>query len=328
MATLTEADDWASGIYQIEEGDPVLGGPTGLTNTPPRQLANRTLYQRLRNVTPWDAALLYPAMAYVQYAGKTYRSAAININVVPGTDATKWVRWGFTIAELNSELTTPPQFDATTKIATMAAVQRALGNYQGQYAISANTVLTAAQAGSVINVGGSFSVSLPAAGSCAVGARFQINNSAAGSTAIVQASAGDNLFSVGNSTARSFSLGAGDSITVAYMGAGSWYAWGGAQLGLSAAFASSALANGYQKLPSGVIVQRGSFSASAAADIPVTFPIAFPNAIRQIITTAQVTTTGIFGGYNLPTLTGFNGNAWVSSSTRANATVDYVAFGN
>ncbi len=105
MANLNETDLWEPGIYQLEEDDPVLGGPTGIDNLAPRQLASRSRYQRLRNVTPWDATLPYPAnVAYVSYAGVTWKSVAESLNVAPGTDAAKWVRWGFTAGELATVL--------------------------------------------------------------------------------------------------------------------------------------------------------------------------------------------------------------------------------
>ncbi|SOD27661.1 Phage Tail Collar Domain [Variovorax sp. YR752] len=105
MANLNESDLWEAGIYQLEEDDPVLGGPTGIDNLAPRQLASRTRYQRLRNITPWDATLTYPAnVAYVSYAGTTWKSVGESLNVAPGADAAKWVRWAFTAAELNAAL--------------------------------------------------------------------------------------------------------------------------------------------------------------------------------------------------------------------------------
>lgn len=105
MANLNETDDWAEGIYQWEEDDPVLGGPTGIDNLPPRQLASRARYQRLRNVTPWLATLPYPAsVAYVSHAGKTWKSVAESTGVEPGSDPTKWTRWGHTQSELDELL--------------------------------------------------------------------------------------------------------------------------------------------------------------------------------------------------------------------------------
>lgn len=44
MAYLEEVAKWEEGIYQIEETDPVQGGPNGIDNLPNKQLANRTLW--------------------------------------------------------------------------------------------------------------------------------------------------------------------------------------------------------------------------------------------------------------------------------------------
>lgn len=44
MADLAETSTWETGIYQFEESDVVQGGPAGIDNVQPRQLANRTLY--------------------------------------------------------------------------------------------------------------------------------------------------------------------------------------------------------------------------------------------------------------------------------------------
>lgn len=44
MPNLTETGLWESGVYQLEIGDPVIGGEAGMSNVQPRQLANRTSY--------------------------------------------------------------------------------------------------------------------------------------------------------------------------------------------------------------------------------------------------------------------------------------------
>ena len=44
MAHLTETSSWEPGIYQIEQTDPVQGGPDGISNIQGKQLASRTLY--------------------------------------------------------------------------------------------------------------------------------------------------------------------------------------------------------------------------------------------------------------------------------------------
>ncbi|ATQ56206.1 hypothetical protein [Paracoccus yeei] len=48
MADLIEASTWEAGIYELAVTDPVRGGPDGVSNTPARQLANRTRYLRDR----------------------------------------------------------------------------------------------------------------------------------------------------------------------------------------------------------------------------------------------------------------------------------------
>lgn len=103
MANITENDDWASGVYQYADGDVLDGGPTSTETLPFRQLAGRSLYQRLRNVTPWDVMLAatkgYPAGACVFHGGVTWRAKELNA-VEPGTALNKWERWGFSSNEL------------------------------------------------------------------------------------------------------------------------------------------------------------------------------------------------------------------------------------
>lgn len=103
MANINESDDWASGVYQYAIGDVLDGGPESSETLPIRQLANRSLFQRLRNVTPWDAALAlavgYPSGACVMHSGVSWRSKVLN-SVEPGTDELKWERWGYSNEEL------------------------------------------------------------------------------------------------------------------------------------------------------------------------------------------------------------------------------------
>ncbi|OBY57422.1 phage tail protein [Pseudomonas sp. AU12215] len=183
----------------------------------------------------------------------------------------------------NPSAPTPPQFDKDTSLSTTEFVQRAIGNYSNQVSVNTTRVLTLDLAGQIINCGNTISVTLPIGTSEAVGATFQINNAGNG-VVTVQASAGQSLYGVGNGTARTFVLGGGDTITVAYVGGTSWYAWGGIQLGSSAAFGSLLQANGYQKLPSGLIVQWGNAAIAQGAssgNFPFTLP--FPSTCFQVI---------------------------------------------
>lgn len=44
MASLPESSTFDAGVYQLELSDPVIGGPSGVSNTPLKNLANRTKY--------------------------------------------------------------------------------------------------------------------------------------------------------------------------------------------------------------------------------------------------------------------------------------------
>jgi hypothetical protein len=44
MTDLAESATWEAGVYQLETTDPVQGGEFGISNTPARQLGNRTRY--------------------------------------------------------------------------------------------------------------------------------------------------------------------------------------------------------------------------------------------------------------------------------------------
>lgn len=48
MANLTENPIYEAGIYQLETTDPVLGGPSGVSNQQAKQLANRTAWLKQR----------------------------------------------------------------------------------------------------------------------------------------------------------------------------------------------------------------------------------------------------------------------------------------
>ncbi len=48
MTDLVESGEWEDGIYQLEESDPVKGGPDGIDNLQAKQLGNRTSFLRLK----------------------------------------------------------------------------------------------------------------------------------------------------------------------------------------------------------------------------------------------------------------------------------------
>lgn len=181
---------------------------------------------------------------------------------------------------------TAAQFDSSKTLATTEFVQRALGNFAGQFGASASQTLTLAQAGLLINASGTVTLTLPSVTAQNIGATYQINNAGNG-VVTVQAAAGQALYGVGNSTPRTFVLGSGDTVTISCVGAGQWYGWGGIQLGSSTAFAASLASVGYQKLPSGLIIQWGNIRVGTTPTT-FTYPIAFPTAVFSVQVSASI----------------------------------------
>lgn len=107
MPNITTIDNWGPDVYQWADGDVLDGGPESLEVLPIKQLGNRSVYQRLRNVTPWSdtlaAAYGYPQGACVMHVGFSWRAKIAN-NVAPGSDATRWERWAYSESELAAYL--------------------------------------------------------------------------------------------------------------------------------------------------------------------------------------------------------------------------------
>ena len=108
MANIEQTYDWPAGVYQWADGDVLDGGADSAETLPIRQLGNRSLFQRLANVTPWDSALAitfgYPVKACVMHKGLSWRSKMAANNIEPGMDPAAWERWGYSESELEAFL--------------------------------------------------------------------------------------------------------------------------------------------------------------------------------------------------------------------------------
>ncbi|ALX12062.1 hypothetical protein P350_11160 [Burkholderia cepacia JBK9] len=229
--------------------------------------------------------------------------------------------------------TTPPQFDSTTKLSTTAFVQRAIGNFSGFVLATSATTLTAAAAGQLIelNGGSTFTTTLPVGSSVVQGGKMAfVNQSNSNQTIATQGS--DSIWSYAGGLVSSMVLRPGDSLELVSR-AGQWDICGGsALLQYSSSFGSSIGTSGYQKLPSGLIVQWGAVAAiSANSSLNVTYPIAFPNGVFTNTATAgalavgaaQIAGVNLFGTGN--SKTGFT--AWNSSSSAPTQPGTYIATG-
>jgi hypothetical protein len=175
---------------------------------------------------------------------------------------------------------TPAQFNNGTSPATTAFVQRALGNNVGVAIYSTATTLTATDIGKTIVPLSGASLTVPAASAFPPGARLHFLSFAGG---IVVSRSGTDTFSTGQSNQTSITLNAGSTLTLERDDAGTkWFVVGGtAQLQYAPEFVASLASSGYQKLPSGLIIQWGLTSCSK--DVFTSFPIAFPNALYSIV---------------------------------------------
>ncbi|MDN7998038.1 hypothetical protein QZN00_12860 [Burkholderia multivorans] len=190
---------------------------------------------------------------------------------------------------------TPPQFDNSTKLATTAFVQRALGSLSGYQTISGSTYsLTAADVGKLLLVSSvGATISLPPANSVSPGAEYLLYNSNAQPIALNVVGGGSVVVGAGsvwtidgtlqNNVLTSVSLPAGLTKIVSD-GANYWWLDGLINLPNSTYFSSSLATNGYQKLPSGLILQWGNVIPSSSNTLTTySFPIAFPTACLTFV---------------------------------------------
>lgn len=165
------------------------------------------------------------------------------------------------------------QFDDSRKLATTSFVQRALGSYRGVASVVANTTLDASHVGKAVRNNGANTITLPLASSLAPGASITIANQDGGVSCTVQRNGAESIERNGSGI-TSFILNFGETITL-FANASSWTIVGG--LGTA-----SLAASGYQKLPSGLIIQWGTVAATANP-VTVTLPITFPNAALHAV---------------------------------------------
>ncbi|PAJ87926.1 gp53-like domain-containing protein [Burkholderia ubonensis] len=353
MTDLVENSIWTPGIRQFETSDPVEGGPDGIDNVPLRQLANRTRFLK-------DAhdALAGAQNPYPQYATLVQLQSAIDgiLAGAPGAlDTLKELaaalgndpNFATTIlnalalkAALDSptftgtpKAPTPPQFDNSPKLATTAFVQ-AIGQQIPWIQISGATTLTAAQAaGKLVYLLGAsgYTTTLPAAATMPAGTTVTLFNTSG--AVMTVACSGTDTIGLNNPTAvATATLGNGDTMTLVSTGVAGTRAWqcvaGSILLGFQNVFASSLGVTGYQKLPSGLIIQWGAYTTSSSGDVSVTFPIAFTSGVYPIVTGVNLSGgQGGFTGITSNGSTGFTASGWNSSNARQTLGCWYIAIG-
>jgi len=210
---------------------------------------------------------------------------------------------------------TPPQFDDDLSLATTAFVRRALGNLAGFSVGTNGSTLTAASAGRQINLSNVSTVTLPLLSAVPAGTAFYFVSSGTGGARVVQRQGTDQFAIGGIGNINSISIEDGGFAIVTSNGS-FWNV-----LSSRATFDAgvSLAASGYQRLPSGLIVQWGTVTASSTS-VPVTFPLVFPSLCASI--TMLNPTLSVYASLSVRSTSGFT--ATFSSATGSS---NYVAIG-
>ncbi|MGF6139027.1 gp53-like domain-containing protein [Pseudomonas laurylsulfatiphila] len=173
----------------------------------------------------------------------------------------------------------------TTQIASCEFVKKSGTTLGVLLNCNTTTTLTTTACGNLVQLFGTNTgqtIQLAAASAARVGDVVTINNYTDNPWAIIRQ--GSDVINTGGGGAfTSISLAAGESLILVAI-TGAWLLIGGSGANKYAGgFAASLAANGYQKLPSGLIIQMGSITL--AGNQAITFPTVFPTACRSVVTT-------------------------------------------
>lgn len=332
---------WAEAGDKVQPSNAEIQAGWPLSSIPPSRqrfnwllnfLANGIRYFSRRGLPDYDAAETYmTGDRIIGDDGKTYRSLIDNnIGQTPSAQPTKWERWGFTFSEFAASVTTPPQFDNDTSLATTAFVQRALGNMRGgvSYVGNGNTIAASDVGGFVLyrQTGTGQTLYLPSAGAVPAGSVICI--SGYGPYAFTLAAQGGQDIICRGGTATSLSMLGSDSIILVSESGTRWNVIGGSyESTKSPRFASSLASSGWKRYPdpsspTGYLIEQWGAASIATANTwqATSYPIAFPNALMQIV--ASTASTGSYGGAQSNSLNQCN-----LFANNAGAVVSYRAIG-
>jgi len=227
----------------------------------------------------------------------------------------------------NPTAPTPALFDNDSSVATTEFVKKSGMQFSAPIFVNASRALTAAECvGNFLVIAGSpgpITLTLPAVSACPPGTVVTFLNASAYDVTIART--GADAINNGNGTAQpTVLLRTSDSLSLANIaGVGNWQGFAGtAQLPSSPLFSASKISNGYQKLPSGLILQWGQFTQTDVTGTATGFnfplPIAFPNAALQAVMTPA---SGIGAGNVVASVEGvtptyISGFTWGGSGAR------------
>ncbi|WP_431477842.1 gp53-like domain-containing protein [Massilia eburnea] len=178
--------------------------------------------------------------------------------------------------------------DRTTKPATCAFVQQEMGGFSNYSSIAASRSLTSADIGQALWFSAAgFTLTLPTPASLGIPLGKAVTVFGNGYTGSIVAGNGAaiNFTSVNDGA---MSIKPGQSATFVAVSTTTWQVISAtAAMSKNADFAASLAVSGYQKLPSGLIIQWGQVTSVANTQVSFNYPIAFP-------TTAFALTCSVF----------------------------------
>lgn len=256
-----------------------------------------------------------------------------NGNPATGTVATQpGAFWFHKIGEeLRAVITgaglTPSDSDLTQ---VFKAIQADLGNCRNvAKSITVNTTLLNSEGGEVINVNGGSSIitiTLPTPSSANIGVAYYFNNKG---SKLVNVTTPSGNFNPDPLITGTYPLYPYASAIIVSDGT-DWAVFGGLPPSLLAA-------NGYQKLPSGMIIQWGKTyigdPGTNGASFNTVFPIAFPNTVFSLVVSVNHTGGGSnYGGVAIESTdisnTSFNSYVSEWQHVAQDITINYIAIGN
>lgn len=182
---------------------------------------------------------------------------------------------------------TPPRQANDRILVTSEWVNARGAQFGAPYSIDASRSLTAVESGAIgVIQAANVQITLPPASSVLPGTSFTFFVYSIAFNPLFKTSRGNTIATGAGSFTQMGANGTGYVTFVAESGT-VWQASGTAILGASSSFAFQALANGYQQLPSGCILQWTA--AVVNGSLIVTLPKAFPNAQLSCIATSNNT---------------------------------------
>ncbi len=162
--------------------------------------------------------------------------------------------------------------------AALSALQNG-GGYKSVATFAGNQTLTAADAGKCLIYEGAAAVTLtlPLISAAPVGSIFEFINTGTANMTVQRA--GSDQIDSGPSAVTSIAIPPNQSLKlIRATGSSLWHPVSVTAAGLATSFGSSLTPNGWQRLPSGLIMQWGAGVVAGNGLLTVTFPIQWPTA--------------------------------------------------